>query len=126
MKAEQRLIFNAIASHLASYAYRYSNEARLHENLGKVLTHHGFAFEHERVLDARNRADFWLDGIVIEVKVDGSMADALRQVGRYINLPDVQGVILAATPRWGASPLVDKPVWQNKPFQMIRLARQSL
>lgn len=126
MRAEQRLIFNAVANHLSGYAYRYSSEVRLHENMAKVLESHGFDFERERVLDARNRADFWLDGIVIEVKVDGSMADALRQVDRYINLPDVTGVILAATPRWAASPLVNKPVWQDKPFQMIRLARQSL
>jgi len=123
---ETRIHLNAIANQLARYSYRYSNEARLHDAMAKVLESHDFAFEHEYVLDARNRADFWLNGIVIEVKVDGSLSDALRQVDRYINLPHVKGVILAGTPRWAGQALQEKPVWQDKPFQMIRLERQSL
>ena len=124
--SEVRIKLNAIANHLGRYAYRYSSEVRLHESLAKVLETHGISFERERVLDAKNRADFWVDGIVIEVKVAGSMSEALGQVDRYISLPDVKGVILAATPRWAETNLVAKPTWQDKPFQMIRLVRQSL
>ncbi len=126
MSTEARLTLNAIANQLARYAYRYSNEIALHEAIAKVLEANGFKFTREYVLDARNRADFWVDGVVIEVKVDGSMSDALHQVGRYINLPDVKGVILAGTPRWAAQQLLERPVWQDKPFQMIRLVRQYL
>ena len=64
-------------------------------------------------MDANNRADFWLDGLVIEVKVAGSLADALRQVGRYISLPQVRGVLLATTERWGERPLVARPAWRE-------------
>jgi len=124
--SEPRMILNAIANHLGRYAYRYSSEVRLHESLAKVLESHGFTCERERILDAKNRADFWVDGIVIEVKVAGSLSEALHQVDRYINLPDVKGVILAGTPRWADGQLAAKPTWQDKPFQMIRLARQSL
>lgn len=123
---EPQIILNAIANHLGRYSYRYGNEIQLHERIAEVLDIHGFTYERERVLDARNRADFWINGLVIEVKVDGALSEALRQVGRYINLPDVTGVILAGTPRWAGQALVEKPVWQDKPFQMIRLARQSL
>jgi len=126
LMSEARITLNAIANHLARYSYRYSSEELLHAALSKVLETHGFDFKHEHVLDARNRVDFWINGIVIEVKVDGSMPDALRQVDRYINLPSVQGVILAGTPRWAAQELVQKPVWKDKPFQMIRLERQYL
>lgn len=124
--SEPRIILNALATHLGRYAYRYGDEIQLHERIAEVLTLHGFEFERERVLDPRNRADFWLDGLVIEVKVGGSFSDALHQVGRYIKLPDVTGVILAGTPRWAANELVAKPIWQDKPFQMVRLARQSI
>lgn len=124
--SDPRIIMNALATHLGRYAYRYGDEIQLHKRIAEVLTLHGFEFERERVLDARNRADFWLDGLVIEVKVAGGLSEALHQVGRYIKLPDVTGVILAGTPRWAGQPLVEKPAWEDKPFQMVRLTRQSL
>lgn len=124
--AETRITLNSIANHLARYGYRYSNEVALHKALGQVLTANGFEFKQEHVLDAQNRADFWVNGIVIEVKVAGSMSGALHQVDRYINLPHVKGVILAGTPRWAGQRLVKKPVWQDKPFQMVHLVRQSI
>lgn len=123
---ETQLNLNAVVNHLARYSYRYSSEVALHASLAKVLDTHGFEYQREFVLDAQNRVDFWLNGIVIEVKVGGSMADALRQVGRYINLPNVNGVILAGTSRWAAEALDQKPEWQNKPFQMVRLVRRSI
>jgi len=124
--SEPRIVMNALATHLGRYAYRYGDEIQLHKRIAEVLTLYGFEFERERVLDARNRADFWLDGVVIEVKVGGSLSSALHQVGRYIKLPDVTGVILAGTPRWAGEPLASEPEWLDKPFQMVRLARQSL
>ncbi|MFJ3487133.1 hypothetical protein ACIPL1_27495 [Pseudomonas sp. NPDC090202] len=123
---DPRMILNAVANHLARYSYRFGSEIQLHERIAAVLERHGIEHQRERVLDAKNRADFWIDGLVIEVKVDGAMSEALRQVSRYINLPHVTGVILAGTPRWAAQPLTEQPGWQDKPFQMIRLARQSL
>lgn len=124
--SEAQLILNSISNHLAGYAYRYSSEVALHESLAKVLKAQGFELIQEHRLDARNRFDFWINGIVIEVKVDGSLSDALRQVNRYINLPEVKGVILAGTPRWAGEPLAQKPEWNGKPFKMVRLARQFL
>lgn len=124
--SDPRMMLNALANQLAGYAYRYSNETRLHEAMANVLELHGFAYEREVALDARNRVDFIVDGIVIEVKVGGSMSDALHQVGRYINLPQVKGVILASTTRWADTEMEAKPAWLDKPFRMIKLQRQSL
>lgn len=124
--SEAQLILNAIANHLVGYAYRYSSETALHESLAKVLQAHGFEVVQEYTLDARNRFDFWVNGIVIEVKVDGSLSSALRQVDRYISLPEVTGVILAGTPRWAGEAMAQRPEWKGKPFKMIRLTRQFL
>jgi hypothetical protein len=111
---------------LGGYLYRYSSEVKLHEAMAEVLDQAGISFEREHILDAKNRADFWLDGLVIEVKVDGTLAEALRQVDRYIHLPQVTGVLLASTQRWAEAPLKDRPTWGGKAFQMVRLGRQAL
>lgn len=115
-----------LARVVGGYNYRYSSEAGLHETLGKVLTAAHYEFEHERALDKQNRADFWVGGLVIEVKVDGSLGAALQQVSRYIHLPEVTGVLLASTERWADQVLVNRPAWEGKPFQMVRLWRQAL
>lgn len=111
---------------LAGFAYRYSSEVQLHDRIAAVLDKAEIPYERERVLDAKNRADFWLDGLVIEVKVDGGIGEALQQVGRYINLPQVEGVLLASSCRWAAARLRERPVWQGKPFEMVYLQRQAL
>lgn len=123
---EEQLQLKGIGRLLAGFGYRYGSEVQLHQALSSVLDHAGHAHVREYRLDASNRADFWLDGLVIEVKVAGSLADALRQVRRYISLPQVRGVLLATTERWGERPLVARPAWQGKPFNIIRLKRQAL
>lgn len=123
---EEQLQLKGIGRLLAGFGYRYGSEVQLHEVLASVLEKAGHAHVREYRLDASNRADFWLDGLVIEVKVAGSLADALRQVGRYISLPQVRGVLLATTEHWGERPLVARPAWQGKPFNIIRLKRQAL
>lgn len=123
---EEQMQLQAIGRLLAGFGYRYGSEVQLHEALATVLAQAGHTGVREYRLDANNRADFWLDGLVIEVKVAGSLADALRQVGRYISLPSVRGVLLATTERWGDRPLVARPAWQGKAFNIIRLKRQAL
>lgn len=123
---EEQLQLKGIGRLLGGFGYRYGSEVQLHEVLATVLNKAGHAHVREYRLDASNRADFWLDGLVIEVKVAGSLADALRQVGRYINLPQVRGVLLVTTERWGERPLVARPAWHGKPFNIIRLKRQAL
>lgn len=123
---EEQMQLQAIGRLLAGFGYRYGSEVQLHEALATVLAQAGHTAVREYRLDANNRADFWLDGLVIEVKVAGSLADALRQVGRYISLPSVRGVLLATTERWGDRPLVARPAWQGKAFNIIRLKRQAL
>jgi len=117
---------------LERYNYRYASEVQLHETLSKVLSAAHIDHVREFRLDSRNRADFWLPqtaserGIVIEVKVDGTLADALRQVGRYIALPQVAGVLLASTVRWAAFALEVQPHWGGKAFEVAYLRRQCL
>lgn len=124
--AAEQMQLQALGRLLAGFAYRYGSEVQLHAALASVLEQACIPFEREYRLDDHNRADFWIDGLVVEVKVGGSLADALRQAGRYISLPAVRGVLLASTERWGGDRLAARPAWQGKPFNMIRLKRQAL
>jgi len=124
--AATELRMRAVTTALAGYRYRYANEVQLHERMAEVLAAADLQHVREFVIDARNRADFWLDGLVVEVKVDGTFQDALRQIGRYIEHERVRGVVLASTKPWAAQPLAKRPYWQGKPFAMVHLTRQAL
>ena len=121
-------ILRDVAAKLASYRYMFASEVQLHEGLAAVLAKHGIAHEREKILDSRNRVDFWLIelAMVIEVKVDGSLGEAARQVGRYCALGAVQGVLLASTKPWARQPLKTRPTLSGKAFHMVHLKRQSL
>ncbi|APQ14712.1 hypothetical protein BJP27_24380 (plasmid) [Pseudomonas oryzihabitans] len=120
-------LLRSIADLLQRYRYRYTSETQLQDRLASVLDAHGIAYEREYAADAANRFDFLLQGgLVVEVKVKGTIAEALRQVDRYQRLHLVTGVILAGTPRWAAESLPDRPEWAGKGFAMVKLERQSL
>lgn len=90
-----------VRSLLGQFAFRYSSEVQLHERIADVLLDAGFSFEREVELDAKNRADFVIDGgVVIEVKVDGDMGSALSQARRYSKIEGVTGVLLASACGW--------------------------
>lgn len=124
---DPELIIRAARIALARYSYRYSNEIQLHDKLEIVLDGAGLSVQREVRLDADNRADILLPaGVVVEVKIAGTLQEALRQVGRYIMLEQVRGVLLVATPRWAARELVERPKWEGKPFGMLCVRRMAL
>jgi len=117
----------AIAGELTKYRYRYRGEIQLQDGMQYVLEQAGYQVERERVLGPRRqRGDLWIDGLVVEVKVDGSLSAALRQVSDYMQCATVRGVILASTERWAKTPLQHLPEWGGKPFMMIQVQRQCL
>lgn len=109
-----------IADLVTQYSYRFASEAELQQAIGRVLEDYGLEVERERPVGPRDRLDLWLprSGIAIEVKVAGSLTTAMRQVERYLQLPEVSGVVLAAARSWGRrGPLSDLP----KPFALCYL-----
>lgn len=117
----------SIAGELSKYRYRYNSEIQLQDGMQRVLEQAGYQVLREHLLGARRqRSDLWIDGLVVEVKVDGSLAAALRQVSDYMKVEKVRGVILASTERWAATPLQQLPEWGGKPFIMIQVRRQCL
>jgi hypothetical protein len=126
LSSEQVLRLRGLARLLHGFAYRFANEAQLQEAVAGVLTDAGYTFERECVLDDKNRADFYLQGLVIELKVDGALSSALRQIDRYSHLDNVDAVLLASTERWADQSLQGKAEFHHKPFEMVRLRRHAL
>lgn len=106
---------------LEGYGYRFASELQLHSGIAQALTLEGFAFEQERRPSPACRYDFYLPegSIVIEVKVHGSYAAALRQVERYLQLPDCHGAIIASTKAWAST--ATPQVLHGKPVCLARL-----
>lgn len=77
----------------------WSDEAELQAEVERILTARGGVVERERHLSARDRPDFMLpdEGLALEVKVDGSATDLLRQIHRYAGHDEVEGVIVLTT-----------------------------
>jgi hypothetical protein len=125
MTAETAFRLRAIAALLSKQVYLYRDEATLHTAIQAVLEGAGWPVAHEqRSRDGgKNRFDFFhVGGIVIEIKIKGSLADALRQCVRYCKDTEVQGILLAAACDWAArAPEVDF----EKPVQIVRLRRQA-
>lgn len=90
-----------VAYTLSRYRYRFSDEDALQQGVAKALAANGLIFQREKSLSQRDRPDFLLTGgLAVEIKVDGSLADLLRQVARYAEHDAVRGILVVGTPAW--------------------------
>jgi hypothetical protein len=62
-----------------------------------VLSQAGIEHQREVSLTPKDRPDFMVGGVAIELKVDGSAPEVTRQLMRYVQHPDVTGVVLVTT-----------------------------
>ncbi|MFA6230924.1 MAG: hypothetical protein WC617_12260 [Rhodanobacter sp.] len=119
---------SAIAGLFQRHTFRFANEIILHDALAGLLSEAGYTFVREHRFDSKNRTDFFLpvEGVVIEVKVDGTLSQALRQVSRYSTLEGVCGILLAAATAWGSAPVGDIPELHGRALRMAHLQRRFL
>lgn len=107
-----------IATKLSHYTYRYSSEKDLQDGIADILSPE---FKREAVLTAMDRPDFFHEaaGIVIEVKIKGSIGRTLHQLERYAALDVVKGIVLVTTR--SAQGLLMPEVLQGKPLAVFCL-----
>lgn len=86
-----------LADLLQRHRYRATCEADLQKAIERVLTAAALPFEREVMLTPRDRADFLVCGVVVELKVDGSAPSVTRQLQRYAKHDRVLGVLLVTT-----------------------------
>ncbi len=110
------MIITQISQELRSWEFTsMAVEESLHLEIAHVLTELGHKYLREHILNPRSRVDFYLPEhrIGIEVKVAGSVNEAIRQISRYNECHQIDGTILISS-RAGhtsiPSMLADKPV----------------
>lgn len=98
---------------LEVYACIAESEQQLGDAVTELLDKNKISYEREKRLSARDRLDFFIDGTAIELKIDGSWSDLLRQLDRYAESDVVtELVVITTSRRLAAMPasLRDKPV----------------
>lgn len=92
---------NALLAYFETLRFRFASESQLQDGVAQALIQCATTFERECALSLQDRPDFVLEnGIVIEIKIQGSLAQALRQINRYAQHPRVQHIILMGSPGW--------------------------
>ena len=109
-----------VLARIREYRFLSSAEAELQALIARALTQEGIAFEREVDLGAAGRIDFLLPscGAGLEVKVQGSPTEVLRQLQRYAGVPAIAQLVLATTrARLRSMP----PTLNGKPLHVLPL-----
>jgi len=110
---------DALISELRGFRFRFARERDLQDGVAAVLTQAGIGFVRERALGPRDRPDFLTEGgVAVEIKIQGSRAECLRQVARYATHSEVTAVLVVGTPHWLSSL---QCVLNGKPVLSLRM-----
>jgi hypothetical protein len=81
---------------IGSFRYSFASERDLQDGIAQVLFQRGIRFDREVRLSDKDRPDFMVDGIAVEVKVEGSPTEIQRQLSRYADSKLVTGLLLVS------------------------------
>lgn len=93
-------IIDELVDALSSCRFRFVTEIDLQDGIEKRLKEKQIQYCREYQLTKKDRPDFFIDGVVIEVKTKHNLSSLLRQIGRYIEHDDVKSVLVVGTPYW--------------------------
>jgi hypothetical protein len=86
-----------LVSLLRSARFLRTDESALQLDVAKLLDQAGVRYEREKRFDARDRVDFMVGDIALELKVKSSEKELLRQLLRYSQQPSVREIVVAGT-----------------------------
>jgi hypothetical protein len=110
----------ALSELIRSRRYVYASEVELHAQLEQVMLDARLPVLRELRLSSRDRIDFLIGDVGIEVKVKGERTP-LRQLTRYAGYSTVSGLLLVTT-RAAALP----PLLGGKPAAVVSLLANAL
>jgi len=104
---------NRLSQVIGSKSYRFCNEKELQDGIEQVLYYAGYTLKREVILSSRDRIDFVVDHIGIEIKVDGSTSSVIRQVHRYAQYDELDAILVVTTRSKHSLPstISGKPIW---------------
>jgi hypothetical protein len=82
---------------LGAYRYSFAHERDLQDGIAQVLRLRGIRFDREVRLAPEDVPDFMVDGIAVEVKVDGGLSAVTRQLHRYAQHSRVRALLLVTS-----------------------------
>lgn len=103
---------------LSNVRCRFTNERELQDGIERALTAGKLAFTREASLSAKDRVDFLVGDIAVEIKVDGTLANVTRQLHRYAEHETVAAVVLV-TSRMQHKAMPEEMV--GKPVRVVHL-----
>jgi hypothetical protein len=112
---------NSIYKLLSGTRFPLNSEKALQEAIFIKLKHDFINLQREYVLDEHNRPDFYVAGVVIEIKISGSAKDIYRQCERYCQFPDVHSLILVTNRSMGFPKEIN-----GKPCYVLNLGKAWL
>lgn len=111
----------AICDLLSRFKFNCQDEKSLQNGIETVLSCQRISYQRELHITKKDRPDFMLcNGLAIEVKIQGSQSQFLRQASRYLLDDKVSELILVGTPHWISSV---PAILHNKPISKLRLLR---
>jgi len=100
-----------ITETLRGHRFVFSIESTLQEEIRAVLMAAGIPFSREHRLAPRDRVDFLIGRIGVEVKIKGTKRGILRQLQRYAESPAIAGLLLVSNVSTGLPETINgKPV----------------
>lgn len=114
----------SIARLFETVRFRFGSEVDLQNGVELVLQRSKIAFAREKALNAKDRPDFLVEsGVAIEIKIQGTFAQAVRQIDRYSKHESVLSILVIGSPVWiSRIPLVIG----GKPVHAIRITESLL
>jgi len=99
---------------LAKYRFDTSCEATLQAQIENVLQESGIEYQREVHLSLRDRIDFLVHGIGIEVKITGSAKAIFRQCQKYCTYDQIESFILVSGRSMGLPETIEgKPCYYH-------------
>lgn len=86
-----------IGNMLFNHCPRCDTEAELQTAIGEILKDHAIQYKREWRLNEKDRIDFLIGGLGIEVKITGSRSDLIRQLHRYAQSEQIDSLVLVTT-----------------------------
>jgi hypothetical protein len=116
---------DAIVAKLGLFRFSFADEYALQRGILEALSKSGWEPEREVILSARDRIDFLVGDVGIEVKVAGGTASVLSQMARYAAHARI-GSLLLVTSRHAHIRSGFPETFNGKPARAISLATGRL
>jgi hypothetical protein len=109
---------SSLKSYLGGFRYDLTSEQTIQDGIAVALSRSGYEYEREARASAKDRFDFLVQGVAIEVKRHGAVNDLLRQLSRYAEHDEVRE-LLVVTARLQSTDLPSE--LHGKPLECLAL-----